>query len=76
MKQLPTIMQELRAKNKYIGFCIRRYKFFQFLTPASQEILDIYIDECIAVMKEYDDWSAFEKAYCIKYELPYQGRLF
>jgi hypothetical protein len=76
MKELPTIMDELRAKNKYIGFCIRRYKFFQFLTPEAQVKLDEYIDECIKMMKSYNDWESFEKDYCTKYELPYQQRLF
>jgi len=76
MKERPTIMEELRAKNKYIGFCVRRYKFFQFLTPVAQDRLDTYIDECIAMMKKYNDWVDFEKDYCALYELPYQGRLF
>ena len=76
MKELPTIMDELRAKNKYIGFCIRRYKFFQFLTPTAQAKLDDFIDECIKMMKLYNDWWSFEKDYCTKYELQYQRRLF
>lgn len=75
MKELPTIMTELRAKNKYIGFCIRRYKFFQFLTPEAQAKLDEYIDECIKMMKSYNDWESFEKNYCAEYELAYQQRL-
>jgi len=76
MKELPTIMDELRAKNKYIGFCVRRYKFFEFLTPDAQLKLDEYIDDCIKMMKRYSDWDSFEKAYCTEYELPYQQRLF
>ena len=76
MQELPTIMDELRAKNRYIGFCIRRYKFFQFLTPDVQDKLDKFIDECIEMMKKYNDWALFEKDYCILYELPYQRRLF
>jgi hypothetical protein len=76
MKELPTIMQELRAKNKYIGFCIRRYKFFQFLTPEAQEKLDVYIDDCVKMMKKYNEWQLFEKDYCTLYALPYQSHLF
>jgi hypothetical protein len=76
MKELPTIMEQLRAKNKYIGFCIRRYKFFEFLTPEAQDKLDIFIEECIKMMKQYGKWEDFEKNYCAKYELPYQQRLF
>lgn len=76
MKELPTIMDELRAKNKYIGFCIRRYKFFQFLTPEAQIKLDKFIEDCVDMMKQYSDWGTFEKEYCDKYELPYQMRLF
>jgi hypothetical protein len=76
MKELPTIMEELRAKNKYIGFCVRRYKFFQFLTPEAQKKLDGFIDDCIKMMKLYNDWESFEKDYCKKHELPYQQRLF
>lgn len=76
MKELPTIMQELRTKNKYIGFCVRRYKFFQFLTPDAQNKLDGFIDDCIKMMKRYTDWETFEKDYCLEYSLPYQERLF
>jgi len=76
MKELPTIMEELRTKNKYIGFCIRRYKFFQFLTPEAQITLDDFIDDCIKMMKRYTEWEKFEKDYCDLHELPYQGRLF
>jgi hypothetical protein len=76
MKELPTIMEELRAKNKYIGFCVRRYKFFQFLTPDAQTKLDGFIEDCIKMMKLYNDWESFEKAYCEINELPYQQRLF
>lgn len=76
MKELPTIMEELKAKNKYIGFCVRRYKFFQFLTPEAQIKLDNFIEECIDMMKLYNDWETFEKDYCDKYKLPYQERLF
>jgi hypothetical protein len=76
MKELPTLMEELRAKNKYVGFCIRRYKFFQFLTPEAQIKLDDFIEACIKMMKKYGDWESFEKDYCSKYELPYQQRLF
>lgn len=76
MKEMPTIMQELRSKNKYIGFCIRRYKFFQFLTTDAQDKLDDFIDDCIKMMKSYNDWEKFEEDYCGKYDLPYQQRLF
>lgn len=76
MKELPTIMEELKAKNKYIGFCVRRYKFFQFLTPEAQIKLDNFIEECIDMMKLYKDWETFEKDYCDKHKLPYQKRLF
>lgn len=76
MKELPTIIEQLRAKNKYIGFCVRRYKFFQFLTEDAQDKLDDYIDECVSMMKKYSDWATFEKDYCKAYELPYQNRLF
>jgi P63C domain len=76
MKELPTIMEELRAKNKYVGFCIRRYKFFQFLTPEAQVKLDGFIEDCIKMMKQYNDWGSFEKDYCEKHGLPYQKRLF
>jgi hypothetical protein len=76
MKDLPNIMEELRAKNKYIGFCIRRYKFFQFLTQESQNKLDTFIEECIDLMKLYNDWESFEKAYCNAFKLPYQERIF
>lgn len=76
MKERPTIMEELRAKNKYIGFCVRRYKFFQFLTPSAQGRLDTFIDECIEMMRIYNDWADFEKDYCDLYRLPYQQRLF
>ncbi len=76
MKERPTIMEELRAKNKYIGYCVRRHKFFQYLTPEAQDQLDKYIDECINMMKLYGDWRAFEVAYCTTYVLPYQQPLF
>lgn len=76
MKEMPTIMEELRAKNKYIGFCVRRYKFFQFLTPSAQDRLDKFIEECVDMMEKYNDWTMFEKDYCELYELPYQQRLF
>lgn len=76
MKALPEIMTILKTKNKYIGFCIRRYKFFEFLTPDAQILLDQYIEECIEMMKTFNDWYSFEKAYCSKYDLPYQKKLF
>lgn len=75
MKELPTIMEELRAKNKYIGFCVRRYKFFEFLTKDAQDKLDTFIDDCIKMMKHYSEWELFEKDYCSLYQLPYQQRL-
>jgi hypothetical protein len=76
MKERPTIMDELREKNKYIGYCVRRHKFFQYLTPEAQDQLDKFIDDCIDMMKQYADWQTFEAAYCTAYGLPYQQHLF
>lgn len=76
MKELPSIMEELNERNRYIRYCVRRYKFFQFLTPDAQKRLDDFIDECIDMMRKYKDWDSFEKDYCALHGLAYQSRLF
>jgi P63C domain len=70
------VFSELQRLNPFIGFCVRRDKFFQYLNKEGQDLLDRYIDECITMMQAYDDWGKFEKDYCIKYGLYYQERLF
>lgn len=70
------VFSELQRLNPFIGFCVRRDKFFQYLNGEGQKLLDLYIDECVEMMKPFDDWGKFEKEYCRKYGLYYQERLF
>ncbi len=69
------VLQYLKKRTPILFAYIREDKLFRYLSEEGQEKLDDFIDDMCEMMKEYDNWYDFEKAYCEKYRLPYQPRL-
>ncbi len=75
------VLDELLAKeNPIIRDYIRQYKLFQFLDERGQMLMEGYIQDAIDVMEEVSqrsgNWHDFEKAYCKKYKLAVQLKVF
>ncbi|AMR33673.1 hypothetical protein A0256_20685 [Mucilaginibacter sp. PAMC 26640] len=69
---LPTI----QAMNKYVGYCIRLNKNYQYLNNEGVKQLRVYIDQAIETMKESTTHYQFRQSMFKKYNLPYQVDLF
>lgn len=70
------VLPELRSLNPYIGFAMRGYKHFQFLTPEGKLYLEKYIDDSLDIMKTCNKWHEFRVKYGNKFGIPFQFSLF
>lgn len=70
------ILPVLEQLNPYIGFGIRLFKHFQWLTPEGRNQLQKFIDEAIEVMKSSSSWYEFRVKYAKQYGVPFQLSVF
>lgn len=66
------VLPVLEQLNPYIGFGIRLYKHFQWLTPEGRNQLQEFIAESIAVMKSSNSWYEFRVKYARQFGVPFQ----
>jgi len=66
------VLPVLEQLNPYIGFGIRLYKHFQWLTPEGKAQLHEFIDESIEVMQSSSSWYEFRVKYARQYGVPFQ----
>lgn len=69
------ILPQLQSINPYIEFGIRKFKHFQWLNEAGRELLLVYIQQSIEIMKKCTNWFEFVEKYGSEYNLPTQSRL-
>ena len=65
------VLKELQLLNQKNEDGIRIFKHFQWLTPEGEKQLKQFIKESTEMMKEYDSWNQFIKAFTLKYSNPY-----
>lgn len=66
------VLPVLEQLNPYIGFGIRLYKHFQWLTPEGKAQLQEFISEAIEVMQSSSSWYEFRVKYAKQYGVPFQ----
>ncbi|TWJ01587.1 P63C domain-containing protein [Mucilaginibacter frigoritolerans] len=65
---LPTI----QAKNKYVGYCVREHKYYQYFTQEGIDMLQVFIRQAIETIEESTSHYDFKKRMFAKYKVPYQ----
>ena len=72
-KELLPVLEQI---NPYIGFGIRLYKHFQWLTPEGKSQLEGFIVDSINVMKTSSTWYEFRVKYAKQFGVPFQLSVF
>ncbi len=70
---LPTL---LKIENPVLYGHVKKYKLFQFLNDEGLLLMENFINQAIAVMKECKTWYEFELKYTAKYDLNVQLKMF
>lgn len=68
-KEVLPVIEQL---NPYIGFGIRLYKHFQWLTPEGKGQLESFITDSITVMQSSSTWYEFRVKYAKRFGVPFQ----
>jgi len=68
------ILPTLQHVNPYVAYRLRRYKHFQRLTHEGKELLEKFIRQAVACMKECTTWHEFRVKYAQQYPLPSNGQ--
>lgn len=66
------VLPVLEQLNPYIGFGIRLYKHFQWLTPEGKTQLESFITDSINVMQSSNTWYEFRIKYAKRFGVPFQ----
>jgi hypothetical protein len=66
------VLPVLEQLNPYIGFGIRLYKHFQWLTPEGKNQLQEFISDAISVMQSSSSWYEFRVKYAKQFGVPFQ----
>lgn len=66
------VLPVLEQLNPYIGFGIRLYKHFQWLTPEGKNQLHEFISDAVSVMKTSSSWYEFRVKYAKQFGVPFQ----
>lgn len=69
------VVQFLKKQNKFLFEYIRTDKYFQYLSPEAQNLLDDFISDFNRMIVGYNDWDKFEEDYCKKYKISYQNKI-
>ncbi len=70
------VLPTLEYLNPYERIGIRRHKHFQFLSEKGLEMLSIYIEQSIELMKECESWYEFRVELLKKHGVPFQMDMF
>ena len=72
------ILPTIQLHNKYVGFCVRQHRNYQFLNGRGIEMLKTFIQQAVDTITEIGDgtYYDFRKKMFEKYKLPYQIELF
>lgn len=68
-KEVLPVIEQL---NPYIGFGVRLYKHFQWLTPEGKKQLEGFIQDSISVMQSSSRWYEFRVKYAKRFGVPFQ----
>lgn len=66
------VLPVLEQLNPYVGFGIRLYKHFQWLTPEGKAQLESFISDSIIVMQSSNTWYEFRVKYAKRFGVPFQ----
>lgn len=72
------VLPALDHLNPIVTGGFRKYKLSQYMNGEGKQKIIQFRDDAIELMKTFPDldWYGFEKAYCKKYDLPFQKSLF